>query len=116
MFGWLFAAITIAWQINGKETLRIAGGDLEVRHSALGMSKTWLFRGQDIREFRSGDSPTFPYGWSGFDAPLLKWRKWGSLKFRYGARTIYLAPGLDEAEGQMIVEALRPRLPRMATE
>lgn len=114
--GWLFVALTIAWQINGKEILRVIGGDLEVTHSALGLGKSWLFRGQDIADLRAGDIPESPFGSYNVDAPLLKWRKWGSVKFRYGARTVYLGTPLDEAEGQMIVEILRPRLPRTATE
>jgi len=114
--GWLFAAATIAWQLNGKETLRVVGGDLDVTHSAIGLKRSWLFRGHDIRNFQASGSPTLPFGWNGFDAPLLKWRKWGSVKFRYGARTVYLAPALDEAEGALIVESLQRSLPRTAIE
>jgi hypothetical protein len=47
--------------------------------------------------------------------PFLSGAKTGSVKFSYGARTIYLAPGLDEPEGQMIVDRLRLLLPASAT-
>jgi hypothetical protein len=36
------------------------------------------------------------------------------VKFNHGARTIYVAQGLDEAEGRLIVEHLRRRLPQSA--
>jgi hypothetical protein len=114
--GWLFAATTIAWQINGAETLRVVGGDLEVRHSAVGLSKSWWFRGSEIRNLRAGDTPALPFGWSGLNAPLIFWRRWGSVRFTHGARTIYLAPALDEAEGALIVETLQRALPRTAVD
>lgn len=34
--------------------------------------------------------------------------------FAYGARTIFLAAGLGEAEGRLIVDRLRKRLPSTA--
>jgi hypothetical protein len=37
--------------------------------------------------------------------------KSGAVRFDYGARTIYAAAGLDAAEGQMIVDRLKKRLP-----
>lgn len=36
----------------------------------------------------------------------------GSVQFDYGGRTMNLMPGLDEAEGQQIVEWLNQRLSR----
>jgi hypothetical protein len=109
--GWAFAAATLAWQINGSETLRIVGGDLEVRHSAMGISRSWWFRGSEIKALKASDRPSFPFGW-GFDAPLLFWRRWGAVKYQYGARTVYLAAALDEAEGELIVAELAKYLPR----
>ena len=39
----------------------------------------------------------------------------GSVQFDYGGRTINAMPGLDEAEGNMIVEWLAKRLPAGAS-
>lgn len=39
-----------------------------------------------------------------------------AAKFDYGAETIYAAGGVDEADGRTIVDWLRPRLPRSATD
>jgi hypothetical protein len=35
----------------------------------------------------------------------------GSVQFDYGARTVRVLPGLDEAEGRMVAEWLAKRLP-----
>ena len=110
--GWLFAASMVAWQINGRETLRVGGGDLQVEHGAVGLRKSWWFRGEQVRDLQANDRPVFPFGWGAFDAPFLFWRQWGAVRFRYGARTIYLAPALDVAEGQAIVDVLKKYLPR----
>jgi hypothetical protein len=36
------------------------------------------------------------------------------VKFSYGARTIYIAPDLDETEGRMIVDRIQKALPTSA--
>jgi hypothetical protein len=113
-FGWLFVGATIAWQLTGSERYAVVGADLEVSQQLLGLRKSWWFRGQDIHGLRAADAPAFTRALA-FDAPLLFWRRWGSVSFRYGARTIYLAPMLDAAEGELIVEALRRQLPPGAT-
>ena len=46
--------------------------------------------------------------------PFLIRNRTGSVRFNYGARTIYLAAGLDEAEGRLIVDRLRRFLPKTA--
>ena len=40
----------------------------------------------------------------------------GAIKFDYGAQTFYAASSADEAEGRMIVEWLRPKLPRSTSD
>ena len=114
--GWLFAASVVAWQINGREILRVIGGDLQVEHSAVGLKKSWWFRGDEVRDLQASDQPVFPFGWGMFDAPFMFWRRWGAVRFRYGARTVYLGPALDSAEGQLIVDVLQKHLPRAVTE
>jgi hypothetical protein len=108
--GWLFAAIAITWQLVGVETIRVIGGDLELGYSMAGMTRRRLFRGSEI----SGLAPA-PMGpmsrMQSAHPPFLNWSKAGSVKFNYGPRTVHAAAGLDEAEGRMIVEHLRKRLP-----
>jgi hypothetical protein len=111
--GWLFAASTIAWMFFGSETLRIVGGDLEVTKRLLGWSPRKLFRGGDIRHLRAAVQLPGPYRFY-WQTPFF-WRgQGGAVQFDYGARTVYVAAGLDEAEGRRIVERLAGQLPASA--
>jgi hypothetical protein len=38
----------------------------------------------------------------------------GSVQFDYGARTVRVLPGLDEAEGRMVADWLAKRFPQGA--
>jgi hypothetical protein len=110
---WLAAAGTLAWIFTGSETLRVVGSDLEVAQHALGLSRRWVFEGVHIRNLRVANQPGWPYRFQ-LQVPFLNVSRSGSLKFDYGPRTIFAAPGLDDAEGQMIVERLQKRLPASA--
>lgn len=108
--GWVFVAGIIASQIAGSEILRVSGRDLE---TSIGIGRwRWrrLYRGDHIRNLRSSDPN--PMGWS-FGMPQMNpFRpRAGAVKFDYGSRTIAAAGSAEEAEGQMIVEWLEPRLP-----
>ncbi|MDB5433646.1 MAG: hypothetical protein JWP35_4762 [Caulobacter sp.] len=108
--GWVMVAGTLTWMFTGSETLRVVGSDLEVAQHALGWSRRWLYEGGRIRNLRVADQPAWPYRFQ-FQVPFLNLARTGSVKFDYGPRTIYAAPGLDDAEGRMIVENLLKRLP-----
>jgi hypothetical protein len=107
---WVMAAGTLAWMFTGSETLRVVGSDLEVAQHALGWSRRWLYEGAQVRNLRVADQPAWPYRFQ-VQVPFLNIARTGSVKFDYGPRTVYAAPGLDDAEGRMIVERLRKRLP-----
>jgi hypothetical protein len=115
--GWLYVASTLVWQIFGSETLRVVGSDLEINYKALSFGKTKLYRGTDIRNLSASSTPSYFPGVR-LNNPFIKLsQKYdsGSIKFNYGARTIYAAGGLDEAEGRLIADRLRKRLPPSAT-
>jgi hypothetical protein len=113
--GWLFAAATIASQIGGSEIIRVIGHDLEVSIGVGGLRWRRLYRGDHIRFLGSSDPN--PMGWPWRTSQVNPFRpRWGAIKFDYGAQTIYAASSADEAEGRMIVDWLRPKLPRSATE
>ncbi|HEY5723541.1 MAG TPA: hypothetical protein VIT45_14595 [Allosphingosinicella sp.] len=116
LLGVLFAATIISWQLVGVEFLRVVGGDLEIGYSFPGFQRSRLYRGGDIRSLAAAASNDMfaMFNW-GFP-PFLNWTRLGSIKFNYGARTIRAAASLDEAEGQMIVEYVRKRLPATAVE
>jgi hypothetical protein len=111
--GWVVVAGALAWMFTGSETLRVVGSDLEIAQHAMGLSRRWLYEGTQIRNLRVANQPSWPYRFQ-LQMPFLNIARTGSVKFDYGPRTIYAAPGLDDAEGQMIVERLRNRLPAPA--
>ncbi len=106
---WLVVALIIAWMITGSEILRVSTGDLEIGHSLLGWMRVRTYRGAEIGHLSASESPPF-YAQFYPQIPFMRAQS-GSIKFSYGARTVYAAQGLDEAEGRMIVEWLRRRLP-----
>jgi hypothetical protein len=110
---WLLVVLMLAWQLAGSEILCVRAGDLETGWRIFGIEKRRLFRGSDIRDLGVGP-PLVGFASARFDYPPIFTRQWGSIKFSYGARTIYLAPGVDEAEGRMIAEMLKKRLPQIA--
>jgi hypothetical protein len=109
--GWVAVAGTLAWMFTGSETLRLIGSDLEVAHHAVGFTRRWLYQGGQIRNLSVAPQPAWPFRFN-WQVPFVVPDRTGSVKFNYGARTYYAAPGLDDTEGQMIVERLLKRLPK----
>ncbi|MFL6727970.1 MAG: hypothetical protein ACJ8FS_15875 [Sphingomicrobium sp.] len=115
-FGWVFAATTIALQIGGSEIIRVIGRDLEISIGAGRWRRRKLYRGDRIRNLQTSDPN--PMGWP-FRAqrmPFPGMTQSGSIKFDYGAKTVRAAGSVDEAEGRMILDWLRPKLPASASE
>jgi hypothetical protein len=117
--GWVageaFVALTLLWMFTGGESVRLIGKDLEIGAHVLGWDRRKVYQGSQIRNLSSSAPANFYNGrWQG-RLPILFANTSGSFKFDYGGRTIYVGPGLDEAEGRMIVERLRARLPASAT-
>lgn len=112
--GWIFAAGTLLWMFAGSETIRVDGRDLEIAHRALGMSRRWLYQGGQITALGVAAQVPWPFQFR-WQIPFFRTARNGSLKFSYGPRTIYAAPGLDEGEAQLIVDRLAARLPDSAS-
>ena len=111
--GWVMVAGTLVWMFAGSETLRVVGSDLEVAQQALGWKRRWLYRGDEIRNLSVASQPAWPFRFN-WQVPFRSARG-GAVKFNYGPRTVYAASGMDDAEGQMIIERLSGRLPVSAT-
>lgn len=111
--GEIYALGTLCWLVSGAEILGFVGSDLEVSYRVFGLSRTKLFRGREIRHL-SASAPQKSEQFEQPSVPFFTANKTGSVKFEYGPRTIYLAAGLDEAEGRLIVNRLRARLPSTA--
>ena len=108
---WCAAAGTLLWMFAGSETIAVRGSDVEIRHRALGFSWHWLYQGSRIKNLSIAAQPTWPYQMRGLQVPFLRTAQYGSVKFDYGPRTIFMAQGLDESEARMIVERLTSKLP-----
>jgi hypothetical protein len=111
--GEAYVGMTLCWQFFGAEIIRVPGSDLEINNRMLGFTRKKLFRGNEIRDLSSHTPLAFGQT-NQMPLPFLISNKTGSVKFTYGARTIFVAAGLDEAEGRLIVDRLRKRLPSTA--
>jgi hypothetical protein len=113
--GWIFAALTIGTQLAGAEIIRVQGQDLETSNGFGFLRSTRRYRGSDIRDLSSSNPSAFGMPFRMPSLPFVKPFA-GAVKFHYGASTVYLASSSEEAEGQMIVAWLKPRLPGAASE
>jgi hypothetical protein len=107
--GWLYAISALCWFLVGTEILSVRTSDLEITYGILGYDRTRLYRGSEIRDI-SPSASFVGFRNRAFTVPLVSAYKSGCVKFNYGARTIFLGEGLDEAEGKLIVAWLRKRL------
>lgn len=108
-----FASLMIVWMLAGSETLRVIQGDLENSWRIGPVTWRKLYEGARVQTLKP--APQHPF-FSSFrvSAPFGIYSQFGAVQFDYGARTIRLAPGLDEAEARLIVERLRKGLPKAA--
>jgi len=116
-FGWLFAASTIGWQLAGRTEASVHGGALVYRLTMPLFTRTRRYDARQVRRLRPATQPALPVAFGGGmrdTHPPLFGGAPGSVQFDYGARTVRLLPGLDEAEGRMVAEWLGRRLPREA--
>ncbi|WP_084578897.1 hypothetical protein [Sphingomonas azotifigens] len=111
--GWCAAAGTLAWMFTGAEIIAVRGRDIEIAHTALGLSRRWLYQGAQIRNLSVAPQPAWPFQFR-WQVPFLANQRNGALKFDYGPRTLYVGAGLDEGEARMIVERLGRILPSAA--
>lgn len=116
LFGEGFALASLGWMSTGAEILRSVGPDLEVSYRMLGFTRSKFYRGTAISDLSAGVAPVLTRNgrYGQMSLPFFGGNKTGSVKFIYGAQAIYLAAGLDEAEGQLIVERLSKKLPATA--
>jgi hypothetical protein len=108
---WVAVAVSLIWMFTGSETLRVVGTDLEIAQHAVGLNRRWTYQGAQVRNLRVANQPGWPFQLN-FQLPFWRVSRIGSVKFDYGPRTVFAAAGLDDAEGQMIVDWLLKRLPR----
>ena len=110
--GETLVAATLCWLWTGAEYIQVVNSDLEVGYRMLGYSRRKLYQGSQIRHLAPQGNVWFATNHMAL--PIAFANRTGSVKFAYGGRTIYLAAGLDEAEGRLIVDRLLKRLPKTA--
>lgn len=113
--GWVFAASTIVMQIWGAEIIRASSAGIEMSKGGGPLRRTWRYRADAIRHLRSFEPASDLFGMRSFQTPIWMRSRTGAVKFDYGAETIFLAAGVDEPEGRVIVDWLARRLPASAT-
>lgn len=108
-----FASLMIAWMLAGVETVRVVQGDLENAWRIGPVILRKLYQGTRVQSLKA--APQHPL-FSSFrvSAPFGLYAQFGAVQFDYGARTVRVVSGLDEAEGRLIVERLLKSLPKSA--
>lgn len=112
--GWVFAVSTILWQFTGSEVIRVDSGQLVHGWRMTGFSRERAYPLSQVRHMRINATTPFTFG-RGWGSPFMTQRM-GCIAFDYGAATIRMGQGIDEAEGRMIVERLAPLLPEGGVE
>lgn len=109
--GGAMALFTFLWQLAGSETIAVSGESLSVWQSLFGLHlPPRVYSTAHIRDLRVPvlDVPT-TFGWS------RRQYVWGTgpgaIAFDYGARTIHIAAGADEAEAKLMIAAICLRYP-----
>jgi len=108
--GGVFAIAVLAAQF-GSERLRVVDRDLEVSSGIGPLRRTRLYRGKAIEKLTSWTPEPYRFYTGRSQRPFwMHQRTTGAVKFDYGAKSIFLAGGVDEPEGRMIVDWLARRL------
>ncbi len=110
--GGAFALGTVAWQFAGREVISVNGTNLEHRVEAFGVGRTRTYRLSEVKNLRATDYSANPFTNQTAWFPPVTGSGFGPVAFDYGARTLRLAPALEEAEAKLLVSKLAPRLPR----
>jgi hypothetical protein len=114
--GGIFALGTILWQVAGRELITVSSSFLVHRVEALGFGRTRIYSAENIKALRATD-----YASGGFQNqqgmfPPFFGPGIGPVAFDYGAKTIRLAPGIDEAEAKVLVRELARGMPSAVSE
>ena len=114
--GWVFAASTILWQFTGSEVIRVDSAQLSHGWRMLGFSRERAYALTKVHHLRINGSVPFAFNFSGGWGRPFMTRRMGCMSFDYGASTIRMGQGIDDAEGRLIIERLAPLLPEGAVD
>jgi hypothetical protein len=114
LFAWslggVFAIGALVAQF-GSERLRIVDRDLEISIGVGPLRRIRRYRGNQIANLTAWTPEPYRFYAGRRQRPFwMRQRNTGTVKFDYGAKSIFLANGVDEPEGPMIVDWLARRL------
>jgi len=110
--GGAFAFAAVVWQLAGREVITVNSASLSHRIEAFGIGHRRSFRTTEVRNLRATEYSANPFTNQRSWFPPLLGSGYGPVAFDYGARTIRVAPSLEEAEAKMLVQQLSSRFPR----
>ncbi len=106
--GGLAAAYAVLWTTFGRERVILRPDALLLRREVLGIGRTRAYDIRYVKDLRLAA----PAGAFDYRHGLEFWGFGGGrIAFDYGAKTVYCAPSLDEAEAKQVVANLRARNP-----
>ena len=110
--GGAFALGTVLWQIAGREVLMASSSTLLHRIEIFGLGWNRMYHASEVKSLRTTDYSPNPFTNQRAWFPPIGGSGDGPIAFDYGARTIRVAPALEEAEAKMLVSELASRLPK----
>jgi hypothetical protein len=102
------AAYLFLWELAGRETIEVGPGSIKLSRRIFRFGAPKEYLAEHIRDLRAhapqsyGESPLRTGLWAS---------AYSTLSFDYGARTIHLANGTDEAEAKLILAEIAKRYP-----
>lgn len=116
LLGWTIGGVfcfgTVLWQLAGREVLTVSASALVHRVEVFGLGWSRAYRATDVKNLRATDYSSNPFTNQRAWFPPVGGSGYGPIAFDYGARTIRVAPALEESEARMLVRELAQRLPR----
>ena len=110
--GGAFCVGTILWQLAGREVLIASGSSFVHRIECFGLGWNRTYRASEVKNLRATEYSSNPFTNQRAWFPPVGGPGYGPIAFDYGARTIRVAPSLDEAEARTLVLELSARLPK----
>jgi hypothetical protein len=100
--GW--AVFTFLRMLVGKERIELDGEVIRLRHELFGIGRSSEYELRHVQNLRvAGAAAGMPMAWRGLTPGQ------GAIAFDYGAKTIRMGDGLEEAEARQIISRLQQR-------
>ncbi|HZV67344.1 MAG TPA: hypothetical protein VFG03_20860 [Telluria sp.] len=120
LIGWTlggaWALLSVLWQMFGKEIIIVEHGVIVHSADILGIGRTRSYAANQVTRLRAVDYTSSMRSNQAAWKPPFFGAAAGPIAFDYGARSIRIAPSLDEAEARLLVPKLTERLPANVSE